>query len=404
MTDNPPVRGTIGTILLVVFIDMLAFGIIIPFIPFWAERFGASPALVAILFATYSFFAFGSSVIWGTLSDRWGRKPVICISMVGSAISFAWISQADALWMLFAARALSGLMGGTISVAQALVADITPRKDRAGRMGLVGAAIGAGFVIGPGIGWPLSQLGTDELDFRTVFLVAAAVSLAGLVAALLVIREPARRTESEMPRSLAGRFRTFVVCADLPMLLLPLVVLTLIAFCMGGLESTFALWSERQLQWGVRENAIFFFFVGLVMMFVQGGLVRPLVKRVGEGPVVVAGALMMAIGFATVLIVYAAPMAFVGGALIAVGFGLANPALNAMISLNAPEEHQGAALGASQSAQSLCRILGPTSAGLAFGAFGRNGPYLGGAVLLLIAFVIALRAMRLSRTTARAAG
>ncbi|MEX2455173.1 MAG: MFS transporter [Rhodospirillaceae bacterium] len=400
MNQTAPARGTIGTLLLIVFIDMLAFGIIIPFMPFWAQRFGASPALVAILFATYSLFAFLSSVVWGTLSDRWGRKPVICLSMLGSAVSFAWISQADALWMLFAARALSGLMGGTISVAQAYVADITPRKDRAARMGLVGAAIGAGFVVGPGIGWPLSQLGTDELDFRTVFLVAAAVSLAGFVASVIVLREPPRRVETDVPRSLAGRFRTFVVCANLPVLFLPLIVLTLIAFCMGGLESTFALWSERQLYWGVRENAIFFFFVGLVMVVVQGGVVRPLVKRVGEGPVVAAGALMMAAGFATVLIVHAAPMAFVGGALIAIGFGLANPALHATISLNAPEEHQGAALGASQSAQSLCRILGPTAAGLAFGAFGRDAPYLGGAVLLLIAFLVALRMLRHSRAAA----
>lgn len=402
MSNKPPAKGTIGTLLLIVFIDMLAFGIIIPFMPFWAERFGGSPALVAILFATYSLFAFLSSVVWGTLSDRWGRKPVMCISMLGSAISFAWVSQADALWMLFAARGLSGLMGGTIPVAQAFIADITPRKDRAARMGLMGAAIGAGFVVGPGIGWPLSHLGTGDLDFRTVFLFAAGVSLVGFVAALFVLREPERHETPETPRSLVGRFRVFLVCADLPLLLMPLIVLTLIAFCMGGLESTFALWSERQLQWGVRENAMFFFFVGIVMVLVQGGMVRPLVKRVGEGPVVVAGALLMAIGFANVLIVYSAPLAFFGGALIAVGFGLANPALNAMISLNAPDEHQGAALGASQSVQSLCRILGPTAAGLAFGFFGRNGPYLGGAVLLFIAFLIAIRATKLARTAAPA--
>ena len=127
---------------------------------------------------------------------------------------------------------------------------------------------------------------------------------------------------------------------------------------MAGLESTFALWTERQLNWGVREVSVFFLFIGFLMVLVQGGLVRPLSKRFGEGPLVVAGTLLMSAGFATVLIVYSPPMAFVGGTLIAVGFGLANPSLSALISRNAPDEHQGAAMGASQSAQSMCRILG----------------------------------------------
>ena len=394
MTDSAPAKGTIGVLLLIVFIDMLAFGIIIPFMPFWAESFGASPALVAILFATYSFFAFLSSFPWGTVSDRWGRKPIMCISMVGSAVSFVWVSQADTLWMLFAARALGGLMGGTLPVAQAYIADITPKADRAGRMGLMGAAIGAGFVLGPGIGWALTRFGSGDTDFHTAFLIAGGISFLGFLAALALLREPTRHAETEVDRSFAGRMKAFGIAARTPMVLYPLAILTLVAFCMGGLESTFAMWTERQLHWAVRENAIFFFYVGVIMVLVQGGAVRPLVKRLGEGRVIVIGTLLMALGFATVLVVYAAPMAFVGGGLIAVGIGLATPSLNAMISQNSPSEHQGAAMGAAQSAQSLCRILGPTMAGLAFSGFGRDAPYLAGAVILFAAFLLALRAMR----------
>ncbi len=394
MTDTEPRKGAIGILLLIVFIDMLAFGIIIPFMPFWAERYGASPTLVAFLFATYSLFAFVSSFPWGVVSDRWGRKPIVCFSMLGSAVSFAWVSQADALWMLFAARALGGLMGGTLPVAQAYIADVTPKADRAGRMGLMGAAIGAGFVLGPGIGWALTRFGHGDTDFETAFLIAGAISFLGFLAAIVLLREPVRHEIADVDRSFSGRVQAFTVAARTPMVLYPLIILTMVAFCMGGLESTFAMWTERQLHWGVRENAIFFFYIGIIMVVVQGGVVRPLVKRVGEARVVVTGSILMAAGFAMVLIVSSALLACVGGTLIATGFGLCSPALHAMISQNAPAEHQGAAMGASQSAQSLCRILGPAAAGLAFGAFGRDAPYLGGAVILLVAFLIAIRASR----------
>lgn len=399
MIQKAPRKGAISVLLLIVFFDMLAFGIIIPFTPFWAERYGASPFEVTLLFSTYSFFAFLSSFPWGVISDKWGRRPILCFSMLGTAISFAWVSQSDALWMLFAARAFGGLMGGTLPVAQAYIADVTPPAERAGRMGMMGAAIGAGFVLGPGIGWALTRFGTGEEDFRTAFMIAAAVGAIGFVAALLFLREPPARAKLDDPRSIPARLKAFSIAGATPGVLYPLVILTLLAFCMAGLEATFALWTERQLHWGVREVSIFFLYIGGIMVLVQGGLVRPLAKRMGEGKLVAAGALLMSLGYATVLFVFAAPLAFVGGALIAVGFGLASPSLTALISRNAPDEHQGAAMGASQSAQSLCRILGPIAAGVAFTGFGRDAPYLAGAVILFIGFLIAVRALRVSSKT-----
>lgn len=404
MTDKSPGKGAIGVLLLIVFFDMLAFGIIIPFTPFWAERYGASPFEVTLLFSTYSFIAFLSSFPWGVISDKWGRRPILCFSMLGTAVSFAWVSQADALWMLFAARAFGGLMGGTLPVAQAYIADVTPAEDRAGRMGLMGAAIGAGFVLGPGIGWLLTRAGAGEGDFRTAFMIAAGVGAVGFVVALVLLREPPARVAGDETRTFSGRVKAFSTAGATPGVLYPLLILTVLAFCMAGLESTFALWTERQLHWGVREVSIFFLYIGFLMVLVQGGLVRPLSKRLGEGPLVVAGTLFMSMGFAAVLITYAAPIAFVGGALIALGFGLANPALSALISRNAPDEHQGAAMGASQSVQSLCRILGPIAAGAAFGVFGRDAPYLVGAVLLFAAFLIAIKALKHARNSRQSSG
>lgn len=394
MTSNASTKGSISVLLLIVFFDMLAFGIIIPFTPFWAERYGASPFEVTLLFSTYSFFAFLSSFPWGVISDKWGRRPILCFSMLGTALSFAWVSQADALWMLFAARALGGIMGGTLPVAQAYIADVTRPEDRAGRMGMMGAAIGAGFVLGPGIGWLLSLAGAGEADFRTAFMISAAVGLVGFFGALFLLNEPPAREVANETHSITARMRSFTTAGATLSVLFPLTILTILAFCMAGLESTFALWTERQLNWAVREVSVFFLFIGLLMVLVQGGLIRPLSKRLGEGPLVIAGTLFMSAGFAMVLIVYSAPMAFVGGTLIAVGFGLANPSLSALISKNAPQEHQGAAMGASQSTQSLCRILGPISAGAAFGVFGRDAPYLVGAILLFLASLIAIMALK----------
>ena len=211
MMSTPPKKGAIGVLLLIVFFDMLAFGIIIPFTPFWAERYGASPFEVTLLFSTYAFFAFLSSFPWGVISDKWGRRPILCFSMLGTALSFAWVSQADALWMLFAARALGGLMGGTLPVAQAYIADVTRPEERAGRMGQMGAAIGAGFVLGPGIGWLLTRAGAGETDFRTAFMIAAAVGAVGFLAALVMLREPAARVRGDEARSIAGRMRSFSV-------------------------------------------------------------------------------------------------------------------------------------------------------------------------------------------------
>ena len=180
-------------------------------------------------------------------------------------------------------------------------------------------------------------------------------------------------------------------------MLYPLVILTIIAICMAGLEATVALWTERQLQWGVREVSIFFLYIGLVMVVVQGGFVRPLAKRIGEGKLVLAGTILQSVGFAAVLVVYSAPMAFVGGTLIAAGFALSTPSLTALISRNAPDEHQGAAMGASQSAQAFSRILGPLAFGIAFDGLGRDVPYLGGAALLFIGFLIAIKAMKYAK-------
>jgi DHA1 family tetracycline resistance protein-like MFS transporter len=406
MSQSARRKGTLFTLLLTVFIDMVGFGIIIPFIPFWAQRFDATPDLVAALFATYSMVTFFSTFAWGWLSDRWGRKPALILALVGSTVSFAWVGLAESLWMLFAARALGGLFGASIPVAQAYIADITPPEERARGMGMMGAAIGMGFVLGPAIGGLLAGADPTSPDYRTPFFVAAGVALFGVAVGLVFLREPERGWASEVPRTVAGRLRGFSEVMARPAVQLPIAIIVMMALVMAALESTFALWTERALGWGARENAYYFAYIGLTLAAVQGGLVRPVVARLGERRTIPIAVALMALGIGMLPWSLSTTLVLASGALISLGFGLGSPALHSLVSQNAPASVQGAVLGASQSAQSLCRIVGPLSAGGLFAGFGRDAPYLVGGGVLALAFVVALRALRRSvaRTPETAAG
>ncbi len=391
MPSQPSPRGALFTLLLTVFIDMVGFGIIIPLTPFWAEHFDATPYLVTLLFATYSGFAFVFSFVWGWVSDRWGRKPVLILALMGSVVSFAWLGLADALWMLFAARALGGVFGANIAVAQAYIADITPPKDRAKGMGMMGAAFGLGFVLGPAIGGLLAGPDVDNPDFRTPFFVAAGISFTAVVFGIAFLREPVRHEAPSIPRGMIERFRGFAAVMSRPQIAWPIAVLVTMAFVMAGLESTYALWTERAHGWGPRDTGYFFAYIGVMLVLVQGGLVRLAVKWFDEASCTPVAVLAMMIGIGMIPWCDTIGLVYVSGALIALGYGLGNPMLNALISKGAPGDVQGAVLGASQSAQSLCRILGPITAGALFATGGRDMPYYVGGMILLAALFAALR-------------
>ncbi len=397
MTQSTQTRGALAVLLLTVFVDMVGFGIVIPFLPFWAEHFDATPDLVAFLMAVYAAFQFVFAFLWGWISDRWGRKPVLLMSLMGSVFSFIWLGLAETLWMLFAARALAGAMSANISVAHAYIADVTRPEERARAMGLLGAAFGLGFVFGPALGGLLAGPDPANPDFRTPFFVAASVSFAGVLLGLVFLREPTRHAPPDLPRGVVARFRAFArVMAD-PGVAYPVLIISLLAFVMGGVESTFAMWTERALGWGPRENGWFFTYIGVCLVLVQGVLVGRLVRIRGEVATALIGIVAMAAGIGMVPAVDSVALILVSGGLIALGIGLGNPSMNGLISRSAPAYNQGAVMGASQSSQALARIFGPAIAGVLFAAFGRDMPYFFGAAVLVIAFALALRVMRLTR-------
>lgn len=377
----------------IVFIDLIGFGIAIPLLPFYGERFGASPAVVTMLLATFSFAQFLMAPVWGRLSDRYGRKPILLTSLCFSITSYLWIGLAGGLWMLFAARFLAGAGAGNIAAAQAYIADVTPPERRAKGMGMIGAAFGLGFTIGPAIGGFIAGDHPDLAALARPAFVAAGLSATAFLLTLFRLKEslaPALRARGVRPSRLSMARAAF----DRPALrqLILLLFISIAAF--AGMESTFALWAEAGFGWGPRTVGLTFFFVGIVLAAMQGGLVGRLVQRFGEARLVTAGVAFIALGLLTIALAKVVPEVFAANILLAAGMSLLNPSINSLISQHAGSSERGGIMGVAQSASSLSRIVGPVVAGALFDLLGRNAPYFAGAILLAGMVVFSLRIPR----------
>jgi MFS transporter, DHA1 family, tetracycline resistance protein len=383
----------LAAIFLTVFVDLIGFGIVIPLLPFYAEHFQASPEVVTLLMASYSFTQFIFAPMWGRLSDRHGRKTVLVVSLAGISASYVWMGFAGALWQLIAARALAGAMAGNLAAAQAYIADVTTPEKRAQGMGVVGAAFGLGFIVGPALGGLLAGSDPRHPNFTLPALSAAALSLTALLLAIFILKEsldPATRSANADNRR-PGRFALIAEAFGKPELRALIVVFFLVTFVVAIMESTFALWSERTFGWGAAQNGYVFAYTGVLAAVVQGGLIRRLARQFGERRLVMQGVLSIGAGLALIPLVHALPLLLAAMALLAYGMGVNNPSLSSLISLAAAEDQRGGVLGVSQSAASLARIAGPAFAGVLFAAFGRNAPYVAGATIMLAVLALVLR-------------
>lgn len=383
-------------IFLTVFVDLIGFGIVIPLLPFYAEHFHATPEVVTLLMASYSFTQFIFAPIWGRLSDHWGRKPILIISLAGIALSYVWIGFAGALWELMAARLFAGAMAGNIAAAQAYIADVTPPEKRAHGMGLIGAAFGLGFIVGPALGGLLGGRDPSRPHFLAPALTSAGLSAVALAFALVALKEsldPAtRRANAERPRP--GRLDVIASAFGAHDLRVLVLLFFLVTFVFASMESTFAMWSERAFGWGAQQNGYVFAYTGVLAALVQGGLIRKLAPRFGEARLVIQGAVSLCLGLTLILFVASLPLLLLAMALLAYGAGVCNPSLSSLISLTTGQTSQGQVLGISQSAASLARILGPAFAGVIFALAGRNAPYAAGAVIMVAVLLLALRLPR----------
>lgn len=408
---DAPRRTRLGIVALTIFLDLLGFGIIIPLMPHFAETFGATPLLYGLLAASYSLMQFLFVPIWGRLSDRLGRRPILLISIAGSAVSFALLGTARSLLQLFIARALSGLATSNLSVAQAYVADVTGPEERVRGMGMVGAAFGLGFVVGPFVGGELSRA-TLELPFGLVvragtapFFLAAALSFLNWFLAFHLLPESLPRNGTVTRR--AGRIfdgRRLRRELGRPPIrgLLGVSLLTTVAFSM--MEQTLILLGERRLQMDPTGAGRLLGFVGVLMVLVQGGLVGRLARRFGEERLLLAGAALIVPGLLLVAASHRWSLLLVAMVPLAVGSGLLHPSLNALLSRRTPPDEQGGILGLSQSLSSLARVIGPSTGGWLFQTAGVGSPYVVGAGIMVAAVVCAAVAVRAERAGPTEAG
>jgi DHA1 family tetracycline resistance protein-like MFS transporter len=374
----------------IVFIDLLGFGVMIPQLPFYGLHFGLHGFGVATMLACYSVAQFVSSPLLGRLSDRVGRRPVLLVSLAVSALAYCWLGFADAAWMLFAARLIAGAGAGNIAAAQAYIADVTPPECRAKGMGMIGAAFGLGFTVGPALGGLAARL-----DPAAPAFIAAGLSVIAFLLTLARLKESLPEASRNAPPR-PGRLAVAREALSRPVLreLILLLFVTIGAF--AGMETTFALWANQVFGWGSWEVGLNFFFVGVVLVVVQGGLIGWLSRRLGEARLLTAGALSIMLGLAGLPLVHAIPLLLVVNLLLAAGMGLLNPSLNSLISRQARIDEQGGILGVSQSASSLARAAAPPLAGLLFDTSGRNTPYIVGAALMLLVLILALRLPRVA--------
>lgn len=375
-----------------VFVDLVGFGIIIPFLPFFAESLQAAPNEVTLLMTAFSLAQFVAAPLWGRLSDRIGRKPVLAATLFGLAAAYVWLAFAQSLTELFAARIFAGLMAGNIAVAQAAAADLSTPEQRPKAMGMIGAAFGLGFLVGPALGGVLAGVNIGASAIAAPAFAAAALSLTALMMALLLLKEsrPAAAGGGHGPGRIQSLRETF---AD-PGLRVFIVMAFLVPLAFAGVEATLALWTERAFGWNARENGYFFSFLGLIAVLTQGLLVGFVSRRTSEAKMVASGA---AAGVAGLVLVAVAPVfwpAVIGFGLIVFGVSLATPAIASLISRISADSVQGTVMGASHAAQALARILGPAAAGALFVGVGPSGPFLFGAGLMAILLVLALGRMR----------
>ena len=375
-------------IFITVFIDLLGFGIIIPLLPFYAEHFGASAVMVGLLSSSFSLAQFLFAPFWGRLSDRVGRRPVILIGLLGSALSYAFFALATSLPMLFLARSLAGVAGANIPTAQAFIADTTTAETRARGMGLIGAAFGLGFIFGPAIGGFLSHWG-----YAAPAWFAAALSLANFVAAVFLLPEsrPPHARDTSRPGRIEG-IRRAVAQPNLPMVLL---VYFLVVAAFASFEATFALYSERRFGFTPATIGYMFAWIGVVLATVQGVLVGRVVKRVGEKRLVPLAIFAIALALGFVPVAGTVPLLAAVAGLLAMGMGFNSPSMLSAISQLADARDQGSTLGVSQSLGSLARIIGPLWGGWVFDQFGVQFPFFTSAAVMLLA--CALRVVAFNR-------
>lgn len=419
MTANTPTpklkTPALAVLFATVFINLVGFGLVVPLLPFFAQSLKAEAWQITLMFSAYSLGQFFAEPFWGRLSDRIGRKPVLLITLIANALGYLMLAFVPNIWLAIAVRLFTGLGAGNISTVQGYVADVTPPEQRAGRMGLIGAAFGLGFIVGPGLGGLLTQPQLGRLGYQLPIFLAAALAAVAAVGVIVFLRESRAKADPAAPRPafLAG----LKDARDNDVVSRVLIVTLIYMAGFSAMESVFGLWAESRYQWGAREVGLSFMIVGIVSTLNQGFFAGKLARWFGESRVLAVGMLLfgsslvlqvlapvawfpatrLELGALSIPIVqgWIIPMVMAVGAC---GMSLAMPNISAMISRASPPDRQGAMLGLNMASSSVARIFGPMIAGALFSGLGHDWPFLVGALLTIPAALMAINAGRVIRS------
>ncbi|MEA2166208.1 MAG: transporter, family, tetracycline resistance protein [Thermoanaerobaculia bacterium] len=387
-------KTSLAVLFLTVFIDLIGFGMVIPFLSFYAREYGASGTTVGMVVGVYSIMQFFFAPVWGRLSDRIGRRPVILISLTASCIGYFLFAFSRSLTLLFLSRIVAGAGGANIGTAQAYIADKTTTENRAKGMGIIGAAFGMGFILGPPLSGILSHVGTKHGMAGNLLpgVVAGSLSLIALTIAFFVLGEskpPDLRPRSGIPPQFDKRVWSWMASHGLVLAIISTTLITLLA--VAGMETSVTLHARDRFHFTQLQMSWFFLFMGLIVAVIQGGLIGKLAKRFGEKTLIATGTASFTIGLALVPLVWRVPLLYGVVFFIAVGQGLTYPSLTSLLTKATPSSEHGSMLGLASGLGSLARFIGPILVGFLYDLAQARGAFYGSAVITAIAFVLALR-------------
>ena len=406
-------KSSLTTVFLVVLIDLLGFGIVLPLLPFYAKQFEAGAIAIGLLYSIYSFAQLIFSPIWGSLSDRIGRRPIMLLSTFGNVIAYIMFGLAGSLTVLFLSRLVAGIMGGNISTAQAYVADVTTPEERSKGMGMIGAAFGIGFVVGPAlatalihpafagtvraIGFPhlASLIAANKYEFPGFF--AALMSLCSFLLVIFKLPETVDKTKAKPVQKDAMRIQRNSIFTKKfwnslmdesqqgkkSIFIWLLVCVFMLSFGQSSIYSAFPLFASKVLNMSAEQVGIQFFYIGLIAVFIQGGLIRHLAKKYDEEKIFLTGNVLMVIGLGLLSLAVSKPLLMVFLGLMACGVSLNVPVMNSILSKRARKEDVGRVLGTSQSISGFGRVVGPAWGGALY-ALAHYLPFVGTAVIISV--------------------
>ena len=366
-------------IFLTIFVNLIGFGIIIPLLPFYAETFGASPLQVGLLFAIFSICQLFAAPVLGELSDRHGRRPVLIFSLAGTVASFVMLALAHSLTMLFLARIVDGLSGGNISTARAYVADITEPKDRARAYGFIGAAFGLGFVLGPAMSGALAPIA-----ITAPIWVAAGLTLVATGMAWLWLPETVHRAQA----GTGNPFRFLPGLLSRPVIGRVMAIDFVYWFAFAIFQTTFALYAERRFGFDVPKTGYFFAAFGVLGAVVQGGFIRPTVRRLGDKGTFILGLACAVVGLVGAGLAHSVVQLSVALVPLALGIGFGHPTVSSLVSRAARGDEQGRVQGAASAVESLGRTIGPVCGNAALQHFGEAMPFYSAAGVLAMTVLL----------------